>query len=190
MFHKGQNKINEHATSVISRASKTLINILWLICYISSNHLYLPDRSSSKTFFNSSNKNSSPPVSSILISCGFIQTIHLYSNWGSVLMLFSFLLPWAVFPFIVMLGKLGQTIFCLHIVCGHSDLCHSGFFKSQASCWESCLPSLWLLLWCLTFPVPQRNAAVRGSGDQGDWGHPLGCQGQSHADLSRSGVKH
>lgn len=43
----------------------------------------------------------------ILISYSFTQTIHLYQ--GSVLVFHFILLSAVVFPFITMLGKLGQT---------------------------------------------------------------------------------
>lgn len=44
-----------------------------------------------------------------LISFVFIQAIHLYSSWGSVLMFLFILLSVDVFPFIIILGKLVQT---------------------------------------------------------------------------------
>lgn len=34
------------------------------------------------------------------------------------------------------------------------------------------------------------ECSCHGRWTWGDWGHPLGCQGQSHAGLSRSGLKH
>lgn len=44
-----------------------------------------------------------------LISFVFIQAIHPYSNWGSVVMFLFILLSVNAFPFTMMLGKLGQT---------------------------------------------------------------------------------
>lgn len=88
---------------------KNLINILWEKPSISSNHHFLLDRSSSKTFSSNSNIQVRRHRLRILISFGFIQTMHLYSSWGSVLMFPFILLSVDVFPFIMMLGKLGQT---------------------------------------------------------------------------------
>lgn len=44
-----------------------------------------------------------------LISFVFIQAIHHYNSWGSVLRFLFILLSVDVFPFIIILGKLGQT---------------------------------------------------------------------------------
>lgn len=49
-----------------------------------------------------------------LISFVFIQAIHLYGSWGSILKFLFILLSVSAFPFTMMLGRLGQTSELLH----------------------------------------------------------------------------
>lgn len=75
-----------------------------------------------------------------LISFVFIQAIHLYSSWGSVLM-FLFILVSRCFSFHHYFGKASSNIWALHFGFGHSDLCHSKFLRhkpaAEKTVWHS-----------------------------------------------------